>query len=165
MTTSDISARRFRNALGEYASGITIVTALSDGAPVGFTCQSFYSVSLEPKLVSFCVSATSQSWPIVRGCDRFAINFLAAHQAFVSQAMASKTGDRWSNVEWIRTPLGNPRIKDAVLCLECTLHAEHVAGDHTIVIAEVQDLSESAGLDPLIFFKGQYRRLAAMAEG
>ncbi|MDU9414352.1 flavin reductase family protein [Pseudomonas solani] len=154
---------RFREALGHYASGITVITSHHDGEPVGFTCQSFYSVSMSPPLVSFSVMCSSASYPRIRQAGRFLVNILSGEQATLSNQFARKGTDKWQGVEWQESPLGNPIIAGSLHWLDCEIHAEHAAGDHLIVIGEVKALSlpDAAATQPLLYFKGQYRNLAS----
>jgi 3-hydroxy-9,10-secoandrosta-1,3,5(10)-triene-9,17-dione monooxygenase reductase component len=162
-TRSAIEPLRFREALGHYASGITVITSQADGEPIGFTCQSFYSVSMSPPLVSFSVKSSSYSYPKIRRAGRFAVNILAGAQARLANQFARQGADKWHGVGWQESPLGNPIIADSLHWLDCEVHAEHAAGDHWIVIGEVKALNvqEVAAAQPLLYFKGQYRNLAA----
>lgn len=162
MFHSVIDDRKFRAALGNFASGITIIAALVEGEPVGFTCQSFSSVSISPPLVSFCVMNTSTSWPKIRRAHGFSINILSAEQAEISRAFGSKAPDRWSRANWQMGPGGHPILGGTLLSLECRLHQEHEAGDHWLVLATVCDLIEMEATEtrPLLFYKGTYRHLA-----
>lgn len=161
---SSMDARTFRDALGCYASGITIISTVLDGAPIGFTCQSFYSVSIDPPLVSFSVMRTSSRWPRVRSAGKFAINVLSSHQAEISTAFGRGLPDMWSNIEWNNSPEGNPFLSGALLSLDCRIHAEHEAGDHWIIVADVLNLHhhqvEEPVHKPLLYYKGRYHELA-----
>ena len=153
----------FREALGHYASGITVITSHHDDEPIGFTCQSFYSVSMSPPLVSFSVMSSSASYPKIRQAGRFAVNILSGEQVRISNQFARRGTDKWHGVEWQTSPLGNPIIAGSLHWLDCEIHAEHAAGDHLIVIGEVKalNLQEAAATQPLLYFKGQYCNLAA----
>lgn len=157
-----IEPSRLREALGHFASGITVITSLVDGEPVGFTCQSFYSVSMSPPLVSFCVMSGSASLPRIRAAGRFAVNILSEEQIEVSSQFARRGGDKWAGIEWTRSPLGNPVIAASLVWLDCQVHAEHAAGDHVIVIGEVKELDTQDAADgqPLLYFRGRYRNIA-----
>jgi len=154
----------FREALGHYASGITVITSHVDDELIGFTCQSFYSVSMSPPLVSFSVMASSASYPRIRLAGRFAVNILSGEQVAISNRFARKGTDKWHGVDWQPSPLGNPVIAGSLHWLDCEIHAEHVAGDHLIVIGEVKalNLQETAATQPLLYFKGQYCNLATL---
>jgi 3-hydroxy-9,10-secoandrosta-1,3,5(10)-triene-9,17-dione monooxygenase reductase component len=151
----------FRTALGHYASGLTIVSGLHAQGPVGFTCQSFYSVSIAPPLVSFSVMRDSTTYPPMRATGRLAVNILAHDQRGLANQFARKGTDKWANVEWTETPAGSPMIQGALLCLDCEVHAEHEAGDHVVVIARVIGLQSAAVQypSPLLYFRGQYAHL------
>ncbi|UVL01965.1 flavin reductase family protein [Pseudomonas sp. B21-047] len=163
LPSTAIAPSSFREALGHYASGITVITSLIDGAPIGFTCQSFYSVSMSPPLVSFSVMASSASYPGIRQAGRFAVNILSGEQVGISNQFARRGADKWHGVKWQASPLGNPVIAGSLHWLDCEIHAEHAAGDHVIVIGEVKALNvqDAAATQPLLYFKGQYCNLAA----
>jgi flavin reductase (DIM6/NTAB) family NADH-FMN oxidoreductase RutF len=156
----------FREALGHYASGITVITSHVDGEPIGFTCQSFYSVSVSPPLVSFSVMSSSASYPRIRQAGRFAVNILSGEQVTISNQFARRGTDKWHGVEWQASPLGNPLLGGSLHWLDCEIHAEYAAGDHLIVIGEVKalNLQATAATQPLLYFKGQYCNLATHTE-
>ena len=158
-----ISARTFRDALGHYASGITVITAIDEQVPTGFTCQSFYSVSVEPPLVSFSVQKTSSTYPRIRAAGAFAVNVLTRDQQRVAHQFSRYSTERWTDIEWSRTRAGNPVFDDALIWLDCRIWAEHDAGDHLIVLGEVEQIGLPNGRspDPLLYFKGSYRELSA----
>ncbi|MEE1924415.1 flavin reductase family protein [Pseudomonas sp. 148P] len=162
-----IEPSSFREALGHYASGITVITSQIEGQPIGFTCQSFYSVSMSPPLVSFSVMCNSASYPGIRQAGRFLVNILSGEQAGISNQFARRGSDKWHGVDWQRSPLGNPIIAGSLHWLDCEIHAEHAAGDHLIVIGEVKalKLQEATAAQPLLYFKGEYRNLAACGVG
>ena len=162
LPNTTIEPLSFREALGHYASGITVITSQLDGEPIGFTCQSFYSVSTSPPLVSFSVMASSASYPKIRQAGRFVVNILSGEQVGISIQFARKGTDKWHAVEWQQSPLGNPIIAGSLHWLDCEIHAEHAAGDHLIVIGEVKALSLQATpvTQPLLYFKGQYCNIA-----
>src|SRR3954471_21831530 len=135
------AARLFRDVLGRFASGVTVVTAVSGGAPVGLTCQSFSSVSLTPPLVLFIPAKTSRAWPLIQRSGKFCVNFLAADQAELSNAMASRGVDKFADVKWTPSPeTGSPMLEGALAQVDCTIQAVHEAGDHYVVIGRVVDL-------------------------
>jgi 3-hydroxy-9,10-secoandrosta-1,3,5(10)-triene-9,17-dione monooxygenase reductase component len=155
------AARRFRDVLGRFASGVTVVTSVSNGEPVGLTCQSFSSVSLDPPLVLFIPAKTSRAWPLIQRSGRFCVNFLAADQAELSNTMASRGVDKFAEVKWTPSPQGGiPMLDGALAHLDCSIHAVHEAGDHYVVIGRVLELVTDDGADdaePLLFYRGQYR--------
>ena len=161
------AARRFRDVLGRFASGVTVVTAVSSDEPVGLTCQSFSSVSLDPPLVLFVPAKTSRAWPLIQRSGRFCVNLLAADQADLSNTMASRGTDKFADVKWTPAPqTGSPMLEGALAHIDCAIHAVHEAGDHYVVIGRVLDLvtdddgalPDSGGdLEPLLFYRGKYR--------
>lgn len=167
LPSTAIEPLHFREALGHYASGITVITSHLEGEPIGFTCQSFYSVSISPPLVSFSVMSTSASYPKIRQAGRFVVNILSGEQVKISNQFARRGTDKWHGVNWQPSPLGNPIIAGSLHWLDCEIHAEHAAGDHLIVIGEVKALSlqDTAATQPLLYFKGQYCNLAADSVG
>jgi 3-hydroxy-9,10-secoandrosta-1,3,5(10)-triene-9,17-dione monooxygenase reductase component len=154
----DIDPRAFRDAVGHYASGITIISGMSGGAPVGFTCQSFYSVSAVPPMISFSVMLTSTSYPPIRETGRFCVNVLAHDQDGVSNQFARSGTDKWAGIDWSPARSGNPVIADTHMWLDCEIEAEHVAGDHYVVIGRVVEMSEPGHHQgaPLLYHKGRY---------
>lgn len=151
----------FRAMLGHYASGITIISGYDGLDPIGFTCQSFYSVSMDPPLVSFSVMRTSTSYPRIRETGKFAVNVLSRSQTDLSNQFAAKGLDKWSGVDWTLTRNRNPAIAGSLVWLDCDLYAEHEAGDHLIVIGHVNEMSPMGHHDgePLLYFRGEYRHL------
>ncbi|MDN5913692.1 MAG: flavin reductase family protein [Pseudonocardia sp.] len=154
-----IDPRAFRDTVGHYAAGITIIASVHCDEPVGFTCQSFYSVSLDPPLVSFSVKHDSTSYPRIRETGRFAVNVLARPQQELSSQFSRSGADKWAGVRWSRTPKRNPAIDDCLVWLDCTIEDEHPAGDHLIVIGRVEGAGppERGGGEPLLYFRGGYR--------
>lgn len=161
-----LNPRAFRDALGHYASGITIIAGHDGNEPLGFTCQSFYSVSVAPPLISFSVMAHSSTYPRIRETGKFSVNILAELQQAISDQFARKGTDRWGGVAWKMTLGQNPVIAGTLMWLDCKIVAEHQAGDHYIVIGQViamspEDWHHGA---PLLYFKGKYRHLHALDE-
>lgn len=154
-------ARQFRDVLGRFASGVTVVTTTSNGVPVGMTCQSFSSVSLDPPLVLFVPAKTSRAWPMIQRAGTFCVNFLADDQAELSNTMASRGVDKFAHVDWTPSPeTGSPVLPDTLGYVDCTIHAAHESGDHYVVIGKVVDLQVAAAEKPLLFFQGKYSSTA-----
>ena len=156
-----IDARLFRDTLGHYASGITVISGLEGGEPVGFTCQSFYSVSTEPPLVSFSVMLNSTTYPRIRETGKFSVNVLSHSQHNISDQFARTGTDKWAGIQWMPTQAGNPVIANTLMWLDCDIFAEYEAGDHYIVIGKVNEMSSANWhtREPLLYFRGQYRHL------
>lgn len=156
------AARRFRDVLGHYASGVTVVTSVSDGEPVGMTCQSFASVSLEPPLVLFVPSHASRAWPLIRVAGHFCVNFLAHGQEALSDQFAGRLPQgpdgKYAGVDWVPAPAtGSPLLAGAHGYVDCTVHAVHGAGDHDIVVGRVHAMGHAEGTEPLLYDRGRYR--------
>lgn len=151
----------FRSTVGRFASGITIITGRDHQGPIGFTCQSFYSVSVDPPLVSFSVMRTSTTYPRIRDTGAFTVNVLARDQEALSNQFARRGTDKWAGIPWTPTAQGNPIVEGSVAWLDCMIWAEHDAGDHLIVLGRVIELGTSVEKhpDPLVCFQGQYRAL------
>ena len=152
--------RRFRDVLGRFASGVAVVTSMNGDVPVGMTCQSFASVSLDPPLVLFVPARTSRAWPLMQRSGHFCVNFLAEDQAPVSEVMASRGVDKFADVKWAPSAAtGSPVLDGALGYVDCCIHAVHAGGDHCIVIGRVLDLAATSDRPPLLFFRGDYRDL------
>lgn len=154
------SAPEFRTVLGHFATGITVVTALDDGEPVGLAANSFTSVSLDPPLVLFCPAKSSSSWSRIERAGRFAVNILDETQEDVCRIFATPGEDRFAQVAWHLSPNGSPLLDAVHAFLDCETHAVHDAGDHMIVVGRVLDLGLDADAGPLLYYRGQYGRLA-----
>lgn len=164
MEYKDVSPQRMRGIMGNFCSGVTVVTSQTEAGPVGFTCQSFTSLSLEPALITFNPTRTSKTWPQIREVGRFCVNVLGAQHQQLSGSFARSGVDKFAGVTHQLSPLGNPRLVDALAWIDCTLHVEHDGGDHTIVVGRVEALSAVEDLDPLLFFRGRYAGLAPEAQ-
>src|SRR4051795_5815127 len=120
-----VDPRVMRDVLGHFASGVTVLTAVTAEGPIGFTCQSFSSLSLDPPLVAFAPARTSQTWPRLREIGRFCINVLAEEQTAVSQAFARSGGDKFTGVQWTGSRHGSPVLEGVVAWIDCALWAEY----------------------------------------
>jgi flavin reductase (DIM6/NTAB) family NADH-FMN oxidoreductase RutF len=157
-----IKEQHFRNVLGRFATGVVALTAIGpDGEPCGLAANSFTSVSLDPPLVAFCVAHTSTTWPRLRSAPRLCVNVLAEHHEHVSSQLAARGGDKFAGLTWTFSPGGCPVIDGSLAWIDCSVEAEHLAGDHIIVVARVHDLDGHADHGPLIFFRGGYGRFDA----
>ncbi len=151
-------ARLFREVLGRYASGVTVVTTTEDGRPAGLTCQSFTSVSLDPPLVAFLPTRRSRSFAVIRRTGVFCVNFLAAGQDDISDRFAASDDDRFTSVDWSPSPgTGSPLLAGIVGHVDCSVESVDRAGDHYVVIGRVVDLAAGAADEPLLYYRGAYR--------
>lgn len=151
-------AALFREVLGQYPTGVVVVTAISgSGDPLGMTVGSFTSVSLDPPLVAFLPSKSSSSWRTLRDSgDRFCVNVLSADQEVIGRNIAMRKSDKFVDIDWRVTGQGNPLVNGAVAYIDCRIEIIHDAGDHEIVVARVEDLGINNGVYPLLFFRGGY---------
>lgn len=152
-------ARTLRDAMGCFATGITIVTACEDGSPVGLTANSFTSVSLEPPLLLVCIANTATSAGVLRRSEHFGVNVLQIAQQQASNRFAGKGEDRFADAAWAPGETGVPLLDASLVSFECRRHAVHEAGDHFLLIGEVIRARFEPRRDPLLYFRGKYRRL------
>lgn len=154
-----VTADSMRAAMGAFCSGVVVVTALGiapRSAPVGFTCQSFVSLSLDPPLVSISPARTSSTWPRIREVGRFAINVLAHDHAHLSNGFARSGADKFQGVDWRLSPGGAPVLDGVSAWVDCLLWDEYDGGDHTIVVGRVTALGHDASRGPLLYHRGSY---------
>ncbi|MFD1212769.1 flavin reductase [Arthrobacter sp. GCM10027362] len=156
--------RAFRNALGQFATGVTVVTTRgADGRRTGLTANSFTSVSMDPPLVLWCPSRNAPSLADFNAASHFAINILAEDQKEISQQFARPAEDKFAGVGTSDGRNGVPVIDDAAATFECRTVARHEAGDHVIYVGEVEHYSANGGR-PLVFHAGKYRSVAEHPE-
>lgn len=153
--------RDFRGALGQFATGVTVVTTLGvDGRKVGMTANSFTSVSMEPPLVLWCPSKRAPSLADFEESTHFAINILASDQHVLSRQFATPSADKFAGAETSEGIAGIPLLDGAVATFQCRTVSRHDAGDHVIYVGEVEKY-ENAGGDPLVFHAGKYHATAS----
>jgi 3-hydroxy-9,10-secoandrosta-1,3,5(10)-triene-9,17-dione monooxygenase reductase component len=162
-TTEIVDGQAMRRVLGSFASGVVVVTARGPDGPIGFTCQSFASLSLAPPLVTFAPSRTSTTWPLIGRTGTFCVNVLAADQDDLSTKFAISGSDKFAGVSWRPDEAGTPMLEGACAWIGCELHAEYAGGDHTIVVGRVSYLADDPRRLPLLFHRGQYEALAQEA--
>jgi 3-hydroxy-9,10-secoandrosta-1,3,5(10)-triene-9,17-dione monooxygenase reductase component len=148
---------RFREVLGHFATGVTIVTALEDGEPVGFTCQSFAALSLDPPMVILAPSRSSTSWPRIREAGAFCVNILEEHQEALSRTFAVSGGDKFDGIGWKPGLTGAPRLEGSLAMLECQLGETFDGGDHELVTGLVVAMDIGEG-GPLLFYRSGFGR-------
>ncbi|WP_085902271.1 flavin reductase family protein [Kiloniella majae] len=151
------NSNEFRKVLGNFATGVTVVTTRDkSGIPHGLTANSFSSVSLEPPLVLFCIDKRSNCLPAFNEADAFAINVLTDKQKDISDRFAFSE-ERWEGVKTRTLQTGVPILEGCLANLDCSMHAQYDAGDHIIVVGKVEEtLIQNEG-DPLLYFRGKYR--------
>jgi 3-hydroxy-9,10-secoandrosta-1,3,5(10)-triene-9,17-dione monooxygenase reductase component len=157
---------RFRQVLGHFCSGVTVITACDPAGPAGFSCQSFAAVSLVPPLVMFSPSRRSATWPRIARAGHFCANVLAADQRALARVFGAKAaagGDKFAGVGWSASPAGAPVLDGALTWVDAAVEAVHEAGDHLVVIGRVTGLGECGAGQPLLFYRGRYAVTAARA--
>ena len=153
---TDIDSGEFRNALGHFPTGVTAVTAVNNGKPIGMAIGSFTSVSLEPPLVAFLPGKESGSWKEIREAGSFCVNVMGQDQMEVCGVMASRAEDKFADVEWSPAGSGSPIISGSIAYIDCDIEMIHDGGDHDIVIGRVLKLEVMDSKSPLVFFQGNY---------
>ena len=151
-----IDSRRFRDALGQFVTGVTLVTARAGTADrVGVTVNSFTSVSLDPPLVLFCLGRQAQSLPVILSARSFAVNILGRDQQAIAERFALDSRS-WAGLGTESWETGAPILRDVPAALDCRLHATHDGGDHVIVIGRVVGLGTTEDAAPLGYHRGRY---------
>jgi flavin reductase (DIM6/NTAB) family NADH-FMN oxidoreductase RutF len=158
-----LSSIEFRKAMGCFATGVTIITLDLEGEVHGMTANVFASVSLDPPLLLVCVDHNARTHAHMHAKKRFGVNILAEHQRVISEYYARpvhihERAEEEAGARFDRTAQGTPILNGALAYLECKLQSAQDAGDHTIFIAEVEEVVVRQG-DPLLFFRGKYRKI------
>jgi len=157
-----VTQTEFRKALGSFATGVTVITVDYEGEVHGMTANAFTSVSLDPLLVLVCVDHRARTHTHLHARKRFGVNVLAEDQRDVSEYYADPSPNHFHAEQAVarfdRTEHGTPVLHGALAYLECRLHTAQDAGDHTVFIAEVEDVMVREG-DPLLYFRGEYRKI------
>lgn len=160
----NFDSRQFRNSLSRFATGVTVVTCRGDdGAPHGVTVNSFSSVSLAPPLVLFSLDLQTRSLPNFRAAQGFSINVLAAGQTALSQKFAETGVEKWDDVTWRAGATGAPHLEGAMACFDCAPEVVYPGGDHLIFVVRVENCHSHDGIEPLLFYNGGYRDIAAVS--
>jgi 3-hydroxy-9,10-secoandrosta-1,3,5(10)-triene-9,17-dione monooxygenase reductase component len=155
-----VSAHRFRELMRAYPTGVVAVTATTQQGPRALLVGSFFSVSLRPALIGFCVGERSTTWPEIRRAARFGIGILAADQEDLGTALAAPGPQRLAGVPWRPSGTGVPVLDGVLAHLECVPTAEHLAGDHTIVVAGVRTVESLREHPPLVFCRRTFGTVA-----
>jgi flavin reductase (DIM6/NTAB) family NADH-FMN oxidoreductase RutF len=163
--TMAVTQAEFRRALGSFATGVTVITVDYEGEVHGMTANAFASVSLEPLLVLVCVDQKARTHAHLQAKKRFGVNVLAESQRAISEYYARpirthERAEQEAGARFERTAHGTPVLQGALAYLECRLHTAQDAGDHTIFIAEVEDVRVREG-NPLLFYRGKYHSIGA----
>ena len=156
MSTAEIDAAQFRQLLGRFATGVTIITVTApDGKFLGMTANSLSSVSLYPPLISVCVEREAKMHNAILAVGQFVVNVLSSSQETLARRFADKHEDRFEGIGYNLTPEGLVLLGGALAHIECHRHAEYPGGDHTMVIGRVTGGSTSKGR-PLLYYRGGY---------
>jgi 3-hydroxy-9,10-secoandrosta-1,3,5(10)-triene-9,17-dione monooxygenase reductase component len=151
----DLGAQ-LRHVAGSFPTGVTVLTGLADGKPVGMAANSFTSLSLDPPLVLVCIGRSSTTWPAIAASGRFCVNILAADQELLARVFAAKGANRFVDVGHTPSASGMPLLNGAVAFVECTISRIHDGGDHVVVIASVDDLGALRDETPLVFHRSGF---------
>jgi len=155
-----VTALDFRRVLGHFCTGVTVITAVHDGAPVGFACQSFAALSLDPPLVLFCPAATSSSWAAIARAGSFCVNVLAEEQREVSRVFGRGGDHKFAGIPWTAGANGAPILPGVLTWLTGSVEAVHLAGDHYVVVGRVTELGPCRPGGPLLFYRSRYSSAA-----
>ncbi|WP_407155707.1 flavin reductase family protein [Bradyrhizobium sp. STM 3557] len=159
--SSPIDPRDFRNALGTYATGVTIITAADDnGKPYGLTCNSFASVSLNPPLVLWSLLLYSSSLSVFQNASHFAVNVLGASQQALASKFARSSDDKFAGVDWTAGLGRAPLLADSVASFQCRSVNRYYGGDHVIFLGAVEAYAYNRG-EPLLFLRGDFGRFSS----
>ncbi|WP_128926925.1 flavin reductase family protein [Bradyrhizobium guangxiense] len=158
---SSIDPRDFRNALGTYATGVTIITAAApDGKPYGLTCNSFASVSLNPPLVLWSLVVYSSSLTVFQNASHFTVNVLGASQQALASKFAKSSDDKFTGVDWAPGLGQAPVLAESVANFQCRSVNRYYGGDHVIFLGAVEAYTYNA-TEPLLFARGAFGRFLA----
>ncbi|WP_030706763.1 flavin reductase family protein [Streptomyces sp. NRRL F-2580] len=159
-----VSPAEFRAVLGNFASGVTVITAPpgeDEDGPAGFACQSFASLSLDPPLVTFMVARTSTTWPRIARAGVFCVNILGAEQGELCRSFAVSGADKFAGVGHTPAPVtGSPQLDAVPAWIDCRIQAVHTGGDHLIVVGRVVAMGAAGEGEPLLFHKGRFGRFS-----
>ena len=157
--TSSLDPMALRNALGSFATGITVVTAIGkDGQRVGMTANSFNSVSLTPALVLWSIDKASNCFDDFIQAEHYAIHILSADQQAISDQFAKSGGDKFAGIHCFENSAGVPILSKCSAYFECNTEHQYDGGDHIILVGRVSNFVDS-GTEPLIFYRGEYKKL------
>ena len=160
MSAEQFDSAKFRQVLGHFPTGVTVVTAAPDDGPVGMSVGSFCSVSLEPPLVACFAAHTSSSWPGIQAAGSFCVNILTSDQEEMSRRFATTDDDKFDGLGWAPAGSGAPLLDGVLAWIDCDIESVTDAGDHVCVLGRVRDLDVVHDGAPLLFFRGGYGRFA-----
>ena len=159
MSSNDLNPAALRGAFGYFPSGVIAIAAEVDGILVGLAASTFVPVSLDPPLVSFCVQNSSTTWPKLKDLPVLGISLLGESHDAAARSLAAKTGDRFAGLETKSTDRGAVFIHGTSVWLESAIEDLVPAGDHTIVVLRVHDITVHEDVPPIVFHRSTFRRL------
>jgi flavin reductase (DIM6/NTAB) family NADH-FMN oxidoreductase RutF len=159
MSSTDLNPATLREAFGHFPSGVIAIAAEVDGVLVGLAASTFVPVSLDPPLVSFCVQNSSTTWPRLKDAPVLGISLLGESHNAAARSLAAKTGDRFAGLETKSSDRGAVFIHGTTVWLESAIENLVPAGDHTIVVLRVHDLTVHEDVPPIVFHRSTFRRL------
>jgi flavin reductase (DIM6/NTAB) family NADH-FMN oxidoreductase RutF len=150
----------FRHCMGRFATGITVVSTINtQGKKCGMTINSFSSLSLEPPLILFSIDKNAHNHDSFATCKKFNVNILSDKQQQLSQSFAAPSGVKWDKINHSNDSNGIPTISECIAYIFCDMEQVYSGGDHSIIVGRVSDLITSSEEDPLLYFKGKYRKI------
>jgi len=152
--------QRFRQVLGHFATGVTVITGMHEGEPAGFACQAFTALSLDPPLVLFCPGKTSGTWPRIARVGQLGVNVLSADQRELARKFGVTAADKFDGVGWGPAGNGAPILDGALAWAACTVETVHEAGDHFVVTARITEFGDTGHGNPLLFYRGRFAQCA-----
>ena len=155
---SSFDSAKYRQVLGHFPTGVTVITAVNDGVPAGMAVGSFASLSLEPPQVLFCAGHSSTTWPKIQQAGAFCVNILSETQEDVCRVFASKAEDKFAEIGWKRSGTGSPLLEGVLAYIDCEIAQVVASGDHDVVVGAVRELEVLHEGGPLLFFRGGYGR-------
>ncbi|MDT5387048.1 MAG: hypothetical protein QOE04_689 [Mycobacterium sp.] len=162
MSSTDLSPASLREAFGHFPTGVIAIAAEVEGERVGLAASTFVPVSLDPPLVSFCVQNTSTTWPKLKDLPALGISVLGESHDAAAKALAAKTGDRFAGLQTVSRTSGAVFVHGTSVWMESTIEQLIPAGDHTIVILKVSELTVHDDPEiqaPIVFHRSTFRRL------
>ena len=161
MSATELSPTSLREAFGHFPSGVIAIAAEVDGTRVGLAASTFVPVSLDPPLVSFCVQNSSTTWPKLKDRPALGISVLGEAHDSAARTLAAKTGDRFAGLETESRTSGAVFIHGTSVWLESSIEQLVEAGDHTIVVLRVSDITVNPDVAPIVFHRSTFRRLGS----
>ena len=152
------SEEAFRDAMGRFVSGVTVITTVDHKTPFGTTASAIASVSLTPPMLLICMNRSSATGEAIARSGHFAVNILDESQSELARHFASKGGDKFSGVELTYSQYGEPLLLEALAVLECRVVNETRGGTHSVFLAEVECVRARPGA-PLVYFRGKFGRI------